>query len=121
MWDKVCQLVADSEGDEDIRWHRGASAEETKRLIHSLVEQETDRRIAIWLRVRLGGAGPVLGLFLLGAARQIFHRDRRGGLLLAWALVPPLPFLVIAEVVYARYFLITIPAVALLAAPRSLL
>ena len=55
LWDKVSQLVADSEGDEDIRWHRGASAEETKRLIHSLVEQETDRRIAIWLRVRLGG------------------------------------------------------------------
>jgi hypothetical protein len=47
--------VADSDGDEEIRWHRRASAEETSRLIHSLVEHETDRRVAIWLRVRLGG------------------------------------------------------------------
>ena len=55
LWDKVCWLVADSDGDEEIRWHRRASAEETTRLIHSLVEQETDRRVAMWLRVRLGG------------------------------------------------------------------
>jgi hypothetical protein len=31
------------------------SAEEASRRIHSLVEQETDRRVAICLRVRLGG------------------------------------------------------------------
>ena len=55
LWNKVRRLLADSEGDEEIRWHRRASAEETSRPIHSLVEQETDRRVAIWLRVRLGG------------------------------------------------------------------
>ncbi len=55
LWNKVRRLVADSDGDEEIRWHRRASAEEASRRIHSLVEQETDRRVAIWLRVRLGG------------------------------------------------------------------
>ncbi len=55
LWNKVCRLVADSEGEEEIHWHRRANAEETKRRIDSLVEQESDRRIVIWLRVRLGG------------------------------------------------------------------
>ncbi len=55
LWNKARPLVADSDGDEEIRWHRRASAEEASRLIHSLLEQETDRRVAIWLRVRLGG------------------------------------------------------------------
>jgi REP element-mobilizing transposase RayT len=57
LWNKVRRLVADSDGDEEIRWHRRASAEEASRRIHPLVEHETDRRVAIWiwLRVRLGG------------------------------------------------------------------
>ena len=57
LWNQVRRLVADSDGDEEIRWHRRASAEEASRRIHSLVEQETDRRVAIciWRRVRLGG------------------------------------------------------------------
>lgn len=42
-------------GDEEIRWRRRADAEETSRIIESLVSQEADRRVAIWLRVRLGG------------------------------------------------------------------
>ena len=54
LWSKVRRLLADSDGDEEIRWYRRASAEETSRPIDSLVEQETDRRVAIWLRVRLG-------------------------------------------------------------------
>ncbi len=33
----------------------GADAEENSRLIESLVAQEADRCVAIWLRVRLGG------------------------------------------------------------------
>ena len=54
-WNNFRRLLADSDGDEEIRGHRRARAEETSRPIHSLVEQETDRRVAIWLRVRLGG------------------------------------------------------------------
>ncbi len=55
LWNKVRRLVADSDGDEKIGWRRRARVEKASRLIHSLVEQETDRRVAIWLRVRLGG------------------------------------------------------------------
>jgi len=44
-----------SEGDEGILWRRRADAEESARAIELLIEQEADRRVAIWLRVRLGG------------------------------------------------------------------
>ena len=54
LWDKVRRLVAKAEGDEEIPWRRRADAEENSRVIELLVAQETDRRVAIWLRVRLG-------------------------------------------------------------------
>lgn len=59
---------------------------------------------------------PILFLFFLGTAKTISKRHRGGGLLLAWALIPPIPFLMIAEIVFSRYFLIAIPPMALLAA-----
>jgi len=55
LWQKVRGLIADAKGDEEIRWRRRADAEETSRIIQSLVAQEADRGVAIWLRVRLGG------------------------------------------------------------------
>ena len=44
----VRELVAEAEGDEEIRWRRRADAEASARSIESLVEQEADRRVAIW-------------------------------------------------------------------------
>lgn len=55
MWERVRGLVAEAEGDEEIRWSRRADADQVSQLIESLVSQESDRRVAIWLRVRLGG------------------------------------------------------------------
>lgn len=55
LWEKVRGLIAKAEGDEEIRWRRRAEAEEVSAVIDSLVAQEADRRVAIWLRVRLGG------------------------------------------------------------------
>ena len=55
LWDKVRRLLAKAEGDEEIRWRRRADAEEVARVIESLVAHEADRRVAIWLRVRVGG------------------------------------------------------------------
>jgi putative transposase len=55
LWKKVRGLIAATKGDEEIRWRRRADAEETSRMIESLVADEADRRVAIWLRVRLGG------------------------------------------------------------------
>ena len=55
LWRKVRGLVAKAEGDEEIRWRRRAEADESSRVIASLVAQEGDRRVTIWLRVRMGG------------------------------------------------------------------
>jgi len=55
LWEKVRGMIAEAKGDEEIRWWRRADAEETSQVIQSLVAQEADRRVAIWLRVRLGG------------------------------------------------------------------
>jgi len=49
LWDNVRGLVAKAEGDEAIRWRRRADAEENSGVIESLVAQEADRRVAIWL------------------------------------------------------------------------
>jgi hypothetical protein len=55
FWEKARGLIAESKGDEEIRWRRRADAEVASRMIESLVAQETDRRVAIWLRVCVGG------------------------------------------------------------------
>jgi putative transposase len=55
LWDKVRGLVAKAPGDEELRWRRRADAEDVSRVIESLVACEKDRRVAMWLRVRLGG------------------------------------------------------------------
>ena len=54
LWNKVHELAAKAAGDEEIRWRRRADPEEAARAIESLVQQERDRRVAIWLRVRVG-------------------------------------------------------------------
>ena len=56
LWNMVRELVAKAEGDDEIRWRRRAEAEASARAIESLVDQEAHRRVAIWLRLRVGGA-----------------------------------------------------------------
>ncbi len=55
LWEKARALLNESEGDEVIRWRRRTDADDVSRVIASLAEAEADRRVAIWLRVRLGG------------------------------------------------------------------
>ena len=55
LWNKVCGLLAESEGDEEIRWSRRACAEAVAERIDRLAAKQSDRRIAIWLQVRHGG------------------------------------------------------------------
>ncbi len=55
LWDKACRVLAKSEGDEEIRWRRRAERDQVSQVIEQLVELEQDRRVRIWLRVRLGG------------------------------------------------------------------
>ena len=55
LWQKVRGLIAERKGDEEIRWRRRADAQEVSRVVARLVSEESDRRVAIWLRVRLSG------------------------------------------------------------------
>ncbi len=55
LWNKVCGLLSESEGDEEIRWSHRAGAEAIANEIDRLAAEQTDRRISIWLQVRHGG------------------------------------------------------------------
>ena len=55
LWQKVRGLIAEMKGEEEIRWRRRAEAQEVSRVVERLVAEQSDRRVAIWLRVRLGG------------------------------------------------------------------
>jgi REP element-mobilizing transposase RayT len=55
LWEKVKACVAQSGGQEEIVWSRCASQAQRRRLVEQLLEEETDRRVQIWARVRLGG------------------------------------------------------------------
>ncbi len=69
---KTRGLVAKASGDEEVRWRRHADAEEISRVIALLAADETDRRVAIWLRVRLGGER------MTTVARDYGYRDGSG-------------------------------------------
>ncbi len=51
LWNMVRELVAKAEGAKEIGRRRRADAEASARAIASLLDQEADRRVAIWLRV----------------------------------------------------------------------
>lgn len=72
LLNKVRELVAKAQRDEEIRRRRRADAEEAARGIELLIEQEGHRRVAIWLRVRLR-THPVTTV-----AAEYAYRDRSG-------------------------------------------
>ena len=55
LWEKARELIEAAHGQEEIRWCRRADANEVSRRVALLMEEEADRRVAIWARVRLGG------------------------------------------------------------------
>ena len=55
LWERTRELIGTAEGQEEIRWQHRADADDVTGRVASLVEQESDRRLAIWLRVRVGG------------------------------------------------------------------
>ncbi len=71
LWNKACGLVAQSEGDEEIRWSRRVAAEAVAAEVERLAAAQSDRRIAIWLHVRHGGRR------MTEVARQFGYRDGR--------------------------------------------
>jgi len=52
---RVREVLSKAEGQEEIRWQQRADAACVTETIAAMVEKETDKKIAMWLRVRLGG------------------------------------------------------------------
>ena len=55
LWGKVKRLLAGRRGEEELAWGRRVGREETAELIERLAGEQEDGRVAIWVRVRLGG------------------------------------------------------------------
>ena len=72
LFGKVNGLLAKSEHAEEIRWSRRAGAAAVGDAIDRLAAEQTDRRLAIWLRVRLGGQR------MTHVAEQYGYRDGSG-------------------------------------------
>jgi hypothetical protein len=49
------RLLAGVDGEEEIRWQRRATAARVASMASALAERQSDHRLAIWVRVRLGG------------------------------------------------------------------
>lgn len=79
FWERVRETVASSQGGEEIRWNRHVRQKELTTFIDRLAADESDRRIQIWLRVRLGGERMVdvarrLGYANGSAVHQVIKR-----------------------------------------------
>ena len=55
LWERTRELIGATKGQQEIGWRHRADADEVTGRVASLVEQESDRRLAIRLRVRVGG------------------------------------------------------------------
>ena len=59
-------------GLEESRWAGAEQAEEIQRRVLEMIKDETDQRIRVWARLRLGGERGV------GLAREYGYRDGSG-------------------------------------------
>jgi REP-associated tyrosine transposase len=53
--ERARRLLAGVDGEEEIRWQRRATAARVASMASALAERQSDHRLAIWVRVRLGG------------------------------------------------------------------
>ena len=51
LLEKVQEILSGAKGQEEMRWRQRADAE----AIASMLKKQTDRKISMWMRVRLGG------------------------------------------------------------------
>lgn len=72
LWERTRQTLAESEGNDEIRWSHRADAEAVADAIDQLASEQTDRRLAIWLEVRHGGRR------MTDVARRYGYRDGSG-------------------------------------------
>lgn len=55
LFEKAKDWIARKSGAEEIRWQRQAGQEAIQRKVQALLELESDPKIQIWIKVRLGG------------------------------------------------------------------
>ena len=72
LWEKACGLLAQSDSNEEICWSRRAGADAVAEQVKRLAARQTDRRVAFWLQVRLGGRRTT------DVARENGYRDSSG-------------------------------------------
>jgi len=72
LWRKVLGRLSRSEGQEEFRLRQRAGRDELARRVAKAIEREADRRIQIWLRVRVGGQR------MTEVARDYGYRDGSG-------------------------------------------
>ena len=72
LWKKVKASLQGKQGLEDRQWLAQYDQRATRELIDRLVAHEKDRRVQVWIRVRLGGEK------MLAVARDLGYRDGSG-------------------------------------------
>ena len=55
LWDKVKDIVQGKNGTDEIRWKERQGYEENRKRVGELILVEEDKRVKIWIKVRLGG------------------------------------------------------------------
>lgn len=55
LWEKTQRLMESKGGLEEVRWTATEEVAQRRQRVRQLVEKETDERVKIWARVRLGG------------------------------------------------------------------
>ena len=55
LWDKARELIGRKATQEEVHWTEREGAKETQDRVRRLVAKESDTRLQIWARVRLGG------------------------------------------------------------------
>jgi putative transposase len=72
LWRKAQAMIAQKEGQEERRLVQGQSGRELQEKARRLLEKERDKRVAIWVRVRLAGERGV------DVGRALGHKDGSG-------------------------------------------
>ena len=72
LWKKAKSLLSRRSGAERLRFSRGQTALEIQGRVAKLIEDESDERVKIWARVRLGGEA------LSKLARELDYADGSG-------------------------------------------
>jgi len=72
FWARITRMLDRREGREEVRLRRRVGRDVVSRQVREMAEEETDRRVVIWMRVRLAGERPA------DLAREYGYADGSG-------------------------------------------